>query len=203
VADFVSDGRPDGRSGTTISGFLARYGVLLCFVWGFAEATLFFVVPDVMVGAVALFWPRRWWRAAAAALIGALAGAAVLAILTSVFGERVRDVVVAVPGVSLGMMRDVAREVKDIGPRAMLGGPVAGVPFKVYVVESVLASAGAVSLFAWSIVGRASRIVLVAGIAALVGAVLRRPIHTHQRMFLSVYVVWWVVTYAVFFSIVR
>ena len=199
----MSNDRPAESSGRVISGFLARYGVPLCFVWGFAEATLFFVVPDVMVGAVALFLPRRWWRAAAAALIGALAGAAVLAIATSVVGDGVRDILVAVRGVSSEMMRDVAREVEDIGPRAMLGGPVAGVPFKVYIVESVLASAGAASLFAWSVVARASRIVLVAAITALIGLVLRRPIHVHPGVFLSLYVVWWVVAYGVFFSVVR
>lgn len=202
MADFPSEARPDERSGTVIGDFLARYGVLLCFVWGFAEATLFFVVPDVMVGAVALFWPHRWWRAATAALIGALAGAAVLAMLTSVFGDGVRDTLVAVPGVSSEMMRDVAQEVEDIGPRAMLGGPVAGVPFKVYIVESVLASASAASLFAWAVVARVPRILLVAGVAALVGWVLHRPIHAHQLLFLSAYAVWWVVGYVVFFSIV-
>jgi hypothetical protein len=55
-----------------------------------AEATLFFIVFDVMVGAVALFSPRRWWRAATAALIGALIGASVLAAVTWIRGEPMR-----------------------------------------------------------------------------------------------------------------
>ena len=39
--------------------FLGRPGVLAAFVWGLAEATFFFVIPDVFLSFVAILgWPR-------------------------------------------------------------------------------------------------------------------------------------------------
>src|SRR5437667_439728 len=52
------------------SPWAARVGLL----WGFAEATLFFIVPDVLLGAVALFAPRAAPRLLAFTLAGALVG---------------------------------------------------------------------------------------------------------------------------------
>ncbi len=191
-----------GSTGSTIASFLERYGVPLSCAWGFAEATLFFIVPDVMVGAVALFSPRRWWRAAAAALIGALIGASVLVAVTWIRGESMRNVMVLVPAISEAMVYDVADQIDDQGARAMLAGPSAGVPFKVYIVESVLESVGIASILAWGLAARVIRIVPVAAIAALFGVALRGPLHEHQALFLGLYVLVWVTGYIVFFSVV-
>src|SRR6476619_4120845 len=54
------------------SSWVARIG----FLWGFAEATLFFIIPDALLGAVALFAPRAAPRVLACTLVGALAGGA-------------------------------------------------------------------------------------------------------------------------------
>jgi hypothetical protein len=43
-------------------------------VWGLAEATLFFVVPDVLLTWLAAFRPRVACKAVVACLAGALAG---------------------------------------------------------------------------------------------------------------------------------
>jgi len=52
--------------------------VLAAFVWGLAEATFFFVIPDVFLSFVALLdWPRTS-KHILAAIAGALLGGALL-----------------------------------------------------------------------------------------------------------------------------
>jgi membrane protein YqaA with SNARE-associated domain len=51
---------------------------LIAFIWGLAEATLFFIVPDVYLGFVALFDWRRALRALAAPIAGAVLGGALM-----------------------------------------------------------------------------------------------------------------------------
>ena len=51
-------------------------GITLAFFWGFAEGTLFFVVPDVVISLVAIVRPRSAWRHVVAAIAGALLGGA-------------------------------------------------------------------------------------------------------------------------------
>ena len=50
----------------------SSWSIIIAFVWGFAEATAFFIVPDVYLGFVALFNWRRGLSAMAATLIGAM-----------------------------------------------------------------------------------------------------------------------------------
>src|SRR5260221_10321320 len=52
--------------------------------WGFAEATLFFIVPDVLLTLVALFSFRRSAQLMACILVGAVAGGSVMFL----FGEK-------------------------------------------------------------------------------------------------------------------
>ena len=46
--------------------------MLIAFVWGMAEATFFFVVPDVYLGFIALLHPRRALMATMMAVGGAI-----------------------------------------------------------------------------------------------------------------------------------
>ncbi len=48
--------------------------------WGFAEATLFFIVPDVLLTLVALFSFRRSAQLMACILVGAVAGGSVMSL---------------------------------------------------------------------------------------------------------------------------
>ena len=53
-------------------------GTVLVFLWGFAEGTLFFILPDVPLSFVALFLPRRALLHMAAIVAGAVLAGAVM-----------------------------------------------------------------------------------------------------------------------------
>ena len=69
--------------------------------WGLAEATLFFVVPDVWIGLLALFGWRAGLRAVALAVAGALLGGALMyGVGAGVEPDRSGGLLDAVPAVS-------------------------------------------------------------------------------------------------------
>src|SRR6058998_1070362 len=98
---------------------------LMAFAWGLAEATLFFIVPDV--GLTILGWRdlRRAMRVTVAALLGALTGGAIM------FGFGSRDVLLRVPGVHEPLVAAVNTDISRHGIAALLVGPLKGVPYKI------------------------------------------------------------------------
>jgi membrane protein YqaA with SNARE-associated domain len=84
--------------------FIFQPGVLWAgFAWGFAEATLFFIVPDVLLTLVVLFSFRRSARVLACILLGALAGGTIMFYLGAKDPAQARQVVLRVPFVSQAM----------------------------------------------------------------------------------------------------
>lgn len=179
--------------------WLDRSSLVLCALWGFAEATLFFVVPDVAVGAVGLFRPRRALLAAAAAVAGAVVGGISLCILGLTLGQEIRQVMDAVPAITPAMI-DAAREgLLDRGGFAMFIGVSEGIPYKVYASEWAVLGWGLPALVAWTIPARAFRIFLVALVAAAVGALFRGSISrrptgwgaAYSSLWITFYVAYW------------
>ncbi|MGH9188470.1 MAG: hypothetical protein ACRD0Q_00325 [Acidimicrobiales bacterium] len=179
---------------------LDRLGLAACFVWGVAEATLFFVVPDVGVGALALHRRRRALAAAAAAIAGALVGGIVLILATRAAGPGVLDVLAKVPGVPDRMIVAAGAEVDQRGAVAMLLGPLRGTPYKLYAAQMTLKGWSLLSLLAWTVPARAIRIVPVALLSALVGRLLRRPVSLHPLIATGVYLLPWYGIYVAYFS---
>ena len=111
--------------------FPGRPGVLAAFIWGLAEATFFFVIPDVLLSFVAILdWPRTW-RHILAAIAGALLGGALL------FHWASADSAVArVPFIRENMFAKVDDGFRIQGLLSVLFGSVSGLPYKLYAVEA-------------------------------------------------------------------
>ena len=114
-------------------------GVTLTFaaaLWGFAEATLFFIVPDVLLTVVALENRRRAMRACGAAVAGALAGGLLMYLWGSLDEAGARTVLDAVPAIGPGMTEAVRSSLAHRGVLAVFLGPLTGTPYKIYAVLS-------------------------------------------------------------------
>lgn len=171
-------------------------------LWGFAEATLFFVVPDLIVGLVALFHPRKGWSAGVAAVAGACVGGAVLYLIGHQIDTDLREVMDAVPFVPADMLDEVQRAVLRDGGWAIVDGPTRGIPYKLYAAEWSLQGYGLVSLELWTIPARAIRIVGFGYVLGLVGRVLRTRIQSHPMRWLALYIAAWALFYAYFWFVV-
>ena len=110
-------------------------GIALAFFWGFAEGTLFFILPDVPLSFVALFRPRRAWLHLAAIVAGAVLGGALMFSWSS-RDSAAHTVVGSVPLVSQAMFRRADQDFSEHGLWGVALGPLRGIPYKVYAVEA-------------------------------------------------------------------
>lgn len=138
-------------------------------LWGFAEATLFFIVPDVLLSGMALrqSWTRVW-RACLWATGAALIGGALMFAWGAADADAGLHVLQQVPAISPAMCDGVALQLQRDGLLALFVGALTGTPYKTYAVQ---AGAQGISLLAFlliSLPARLLRFVAVAGMVALI-----------------------------------
>jgi len=146
-----------------------------CFAWGLAEATVFFVVPEIITASAAILVPGGWHVFGLAALAGALVGGAAM----FAAGVRAEDLVMAMvtrlPGHPPAFVLGIRREFRERGWPALLSGGFRGRPFKLYAIEAGAAGRGPLAFLVVGGVARAARILLVTWIAAQVELALGHP----------------------------
>jgi membrane protein YqaA with SNARE-associated domain len=173
---------------------------IAAFAWGFAEATLFFIVPDVLLSYIGL---KRGAKAGAiasvAAAIGAGAGGVVMALWSLADPEAARAAVLAVPAISEAMAARAEAEMAENWFVATLLGPLSSTPFKVYAVLAPHAGASVPAFALAGIVARLPRFLVVAAGTALIARWLGRWLS--ERQLLWVLIGAWLLFYAVFFAL--
>jgi len=173
-------------------------GVALAFVWGLAEATFFFVVPDVIISLAAMLRPRRAWRHLVASLAGAIIGGLCMFLWGAHDAKHAVETVGRVPFVTHAMIQHVEDSYQHQGVVALLLGPLSGTPYKIYAVEAPRFQSLAGFLWA-SIPARGERFVLVLlGFAGL--GVLLRKIGRPEARFAIWHATIWIVFYALYWG---
>ncbi|MDJ0814144.1 MAG: hypothetical protein QNJ23_10460 [Woeseiaceae bacterium] len=167
--------------------------------WGAAEATLFFIVPDVLLSRIALQDCRQALRACVWALGGALAGGVLIWCLGNANPDPVREVFAQIPAVSPQMMDRVRGQLIDLGPWAVFVGPLTGTPYKLYALEAAGTGIGLVSFFLVSLPARMLRFVLVVLLTHWLAAALRRT--AGPGMLRILHAVAWLSFYAWYFYV--
>lgn len=143
----------------------------LAALWGFAEATVFFIVPDVVVTKVATEkGARAAVEMAAYATGGALAGGALAYLQGRRGAGRAWRLYRRLPAIDDAMITAVRRQVAERGPVALILGPMAARPYKLYAVAAGEAGQSLPAFLTYSVPGRATRFLL----AGLGCAVARR-----------------------------
>ena len=137
--------------------------------WGFAEATLFFLVPDVYLTRLALRDGRGALLASVAATGGALLGGALLWVWTAADAGAALAVLERVPAVSTGMLARVRDELLASGWLAVLLGPTRGTPYKLYAATSATLGMGLGGLLLVTVPARLVRFAALALLAAWLG----------------------------------
>ena len=183
------------------STWCSRHGWLVGLIWGFAEATVFFIVPDVAVAFIAALAPRDWWKAAVSSIVGTLVGAASLFLAIHVWlGGHALELLLWIPGIHPSTLALASERVADGGAGALLLAGFQGIPFKVYATELTLAGVSLPLLLLWTIPSRALRLLPVAAAAGLGGRILMEALRRHFRLWVGAYVFVWVTLYVWYWS---
>lgn len=137
---------------------------LLALLWGFAEATLFFIVPDVWLSILGRKKLKIGLIACIYTLLGALAGGLLMFAWGGHDLDRVRRVLEAVPGISTQMIEAVYRQLTEQGVLSLMSGPLSGTPYKIYASQAQAAGISPWVFLLVSIPARLIRFVLVTSV---------------------------------------
>jgi len=168
-------------------------------LWAVAEATLFFIVPDVLITfAVVRFGLRRGLMlAVVAAGFAALAGFGMWA-----WGHRdpasARHAMLLVPAIGPDLLARAARELAEGWPLHLVTGAMTGVPYKLYAVEAGARGLDPVLFIPMSFVARLTRFALTAVAMALGRAALLKL--NRPRLVYPAWALAWFATYAFYFT---
>ena len=167
-------------------------------LWGLAEATVFFLVPDVLLTWIALHDRGRAIRACFAALAGALLGGALLFTWGARDPAAARALLDRVPSISRGMIERVEAEIAERGAVATVLGPLRGTPYKIYAALSGEKGERLARFLAVSVLARLPRFLLLTLVAAGVSALLRRWSLRRKRL---LHAALWSAFYGAYFAL--
>lgn len=173
----------------------------ISFGWGFAEATLFFIVPDVWVSFVALRGDWRWVRAALIAGLGAVLGGSVMYGWGRMDPNGVLRVVEHTPPVSWEMISDVDAQISQWGWGAMVIGAFTGRPYKVYASMAGVKGLNPIGFLVATYPARLLRFLIVGGGVVLLVRGLHRWIDYRRRV--GIHIVGWLIFYTWFFWVME
>lgn len=172
---------------------------LIAGLWGAAEATCFFIVPDVWLSRIATKSPRRAMWASVTALVGAVAGG----IATYQWGSRThpeasKAALRRLPAISAAMIERCETDLSEKGTGAMLSGPLRGVPYKIYARTAGMQRRSLPEFIAWSVPARIPRFLLVSALATGLTRGSERVLGVARTARLSgpVHTVFWIAFYA-------
>ena len=166
----------------------------LGFLWGFAEATVFFIVPDVLLTWIALRGIRPALRTCGTTLLGALLGGTLMWIWGSNNVEAANSILDHVPAISLAMIDSVHNDLATDGLGSMLLGPLLGTPYKIYAVQGGALGVNLLGFIAMSVPARLLRFVgltiFAAWVAHLIGPRWSRQ--AKQRLHIAAWLAFYV-----------
>ncbi len=175
----------------------------LAFAWGFAEATFFFIVPDVLTSRLVIHQPKHGFLACLWALGGALLGGTLLFIVA-----RIPSAVPAIlnafdylPGIGPRLVEAAGEDLQTLGAAALFRGALAGIPYKLYVVQAVDQG---MSLGVFLLASAAARLMRFGLVTALVWFISSYPLRrTSIPAKLTLHAAGWTVFYALYFWFMR
>lgn len=165
--------------------------------WGFAEATLFFIVPDVLLSAMAFLDRRKAYFGCLAAAAGAAVGGALIYLWGAASPAAAMELIEGVPAISPEMMLRARDALAAEGVLAMIVGPLSGTPFKVYAVQAWSSGMPLWLFLVMTLPARLPRFLLVTALASVAARLLLPRIRL-QGAFLLWFIAW-AAFYAVYF----
>ena len=173
---------------------------IAAFIWGVAEATLFFFVPDVILSYIGL---KRGVKAAARASVIAALGASLGGVIMYLWSTNdpamAREAVLAVPAISEAMAQRAQQVMAENWFLATFLGPLTSTPFKLFAILAPHAGAPLPAFALAAIAARLPRFLIVSIGVSLIGRFLSRWLS--ERQLIWVLIGAWLLFYAVFFTL--
>jgi membrane protein YqaA with SNARE-associated domain len=171
--------------------------IALAFAWGLSEATVFFVVPDVIISFIALeYGYKKGLLAVCASVAGAMLGGALIYAWGKADIMGARAFFDLLPAIAPATIERASSEVTQPGlGLTMLTGSMTGVPFKLYASEAGAFGTPLGWFIALTPLVRLPRFLIAATFAATVGKWAPYVLLAHKFKLMAGF---WVVFYAIY-----
>jgi membrane protein YqaA with SNARE-associated domain len=170
------------------------------FHWGFAEATVFFIVPDALLTSLALNSLRTAVTAALLAALGATVGGLAVWFLASSNPETANNILLAVPGISESTFQTVRKLFSEGTYTGLLHGAFTGVPYKIFAAEAGFNGINPALFAALTPLARLPRFLLLSLAAWAAGQWIGARLSQRQKFAVTLSL--WLVFYIVYFTLV-
>jgi hypothetical protein len=173
--------------------------IAAAFFWGFAEATLFFIVADVLLSLLVVW---RGWQvalpAALAAALGAVPGGALMLAWSAQNPAGLLAVLERLPSIDAAMIATAGEALAGNWFSAILAGAFSGVPFKVFAAQAWPAGIGTLAFLLATVPLRLVRYLAVVTVVGGIDFVLCKWLGRPARI--TILCGAWTVFYAIFWS---
>ncbi|MEM7431738.1 MAG: hypothetical protein AAF351_07340 [Pseudomonadota bacterium] len=166
--------------------------------WGFAEATLFFLVPDIWLSRLALQNYKTGLVACLWALVGALIGGSVMWLWGATQIDHARSAVELVPAINAELIDTTRAELETNGIVALFVGPLLGIPYKIFAMEAAALGLSFVLFFVVSVPARLIRFVIVVSMAAAAAQIFRHRASLRTLQWIHAGI--WIAFYTAYFA---
>ncbi len=171
---------------------------LISFIWGLAEATFFFLVPDIWLSRIAITSPREAYINVTIATAGAVLGGFIMYFVGLYAFEQLHKLLPLIPAIHSTMVENVGIELQHENPLyAMQKGSVTGIPYKIYALWAGHLEISLIIFITITTIVRSVRFTLVTIVAHGMSLVLKKCINT--RNILSIHILLWIAFYIFYF----
>ncbi|KFE41237.1 hypothetical protein [Staphylococcus agnetis] len=173
---------------------------LLAILWGFSEATLFFIIPDVLLTFVAITYQRKRVvvKVVMSALLGALIGGACVYIASLYDDKLTLNMLLNVPSVQTYMVDHVITSMNDNPAYALITGPLFGVPYKLFAFIAPQ-HLNIITFLLISIPARLVRFIIVTSLAYVLSHYVFKWLQYRYKI--MIWLIVWIIVYAIYFGI--
>jgi len=178
--------------------------VALAIIWGFSEATLFFIIPDVILTRATL--SVGWRRGVGLAFIGAIAstlGAGLMVIWGANNPEAALQTLDHVPAISPPLIEQIDQNIAEGWRSALFWGGFKGQPIKIYAVLLGANGIGWASILPMILLARFVRFFITVSLAQGLksGLTALLPPKRAKKAIFALWAAIWMAIYAVYFSL--
>lgn len=174
--------------------------MIASFIWGFSEATFFFIIPDVLLSYYALRnnGLKKIFLINIICITGAALGGTVIFIMSTFDHSAVIDFMLGVPAIHTYMLEHVESEMAAGTFTALVTGPLFGVPYKLFAAFAPLYTNIFIFIL-FSIPARFIRFIIVSLLVYLLSHKVFKELSIKVKTLIWLFV--WIVVYVIYFSI--
>lgn len=173
---------------------------IISFFWGFAEATFFFIVPDVWLSRLVIKDKKEAFINIVFATLGAVLGGLLIYSICFYYLETVLKFFTYIPSISDEMIAATnIHIIKEGFSFALLVGMINGIPYKIFAAWAATAQISIVKFIGISLLYRSLRFFIITILSICIASVGRKWMT--QKTLYMLHGICWVVFYIYYFSV--